>query len=123
MSWPPEGSAGRPGSWPGTNWSSRAALVFIDQMLPGVDTDVLRDELQERRVKIQTYQALSLVEKAIAAFRAAHGHLPARLDQLVPGQLPGLPADPSGGQLIYDPATGDVRSTVLGPRAPLRVTR
>jgi hypothetical protein len=106
-----------------TDEEYRAALAFLDQMLADADTEQLREELRERRVKILTYQVLSRVEKAIAAFREARGRLPARLSELVPGHLDAVPADPSGGQLRYDPATGEVRSTVVGPRAPLRVTR
>lgn len=101
----------------------RAALAFLDQMLEQSDTPELRQELLQRRVKIETYQALSALEKAVAAFRAERGRLPARLGELVPGHLGALPDDPAGGRLLYDPATGAVRSSVLGPRAPLRITR
>jgi hypothetical protein len=101
----------------------RAALTFLDHMLAEADTPELRDELQQRRVKIQVYQALSAVEKAVAAFRAARGRLPAALGELRPGYLAALPDDPSGGRILYDPATGAVRSSILGARAPLRVTR
>lgn len=106
-----------------TDSEYQAALTFLDQMQLEADTEELKAELQERRVKVQTFQALSEVEKAIAAFRAARGRLPLGLFELVPAQLAALPADPSGGRLLYDPATGVVESSVLGPRAPLRVTR
>jgi tetratricopeptide (TPR) repeat protein len=106
-----------------TDTEYQAALAFLDQMQAAADTEELKDELQQRRVKIETYQALSAVERAIVAFKEARGRLPAGLRELVPGQLAALPADPSGGRLLYDPATGEVRSSVLGPRAPLRVTR
>ena len=106
-----------------TDTEYRAALAFIDHMISEADTEELKAELEERRVKIQTWQAISEVEKAVAAFRTAHGRRPAALAELVPDPLPAVPADPSGGRLLYDPATGEVRSSTLGPRAPLRVTR
>jgi hypothetical protein len=106
-----------------TDEEYRAAISFLDQMLAETEMPEMREELEERRVRILTYQALSEVERAIAAFRARTGRLPARLAELVPGELPAVPPDPSGGQLLYDPATGAVKSAIVGPRAPLRVTR
>jgi hypothetical protein len=106
-----------------TDQEYQAAIAFLDHMQEQADTAELKAELQERRVKIETYQALSAVERAIVAFKEARGRLPAALRELVPAQLAALPADPSGGRILYDPATGEVRSSVLGPRAPLRVTR
>jgi tetratricopeptide (TPR) repeat protein len=100
-----------------------AAATFLVQMLGQTDMPELREELETRLVRIRTYQALSTLERAIGAFRARTGRLPGRLADLVPADLPSLPADPSGGRFEYDGATGAVRSSRLGPRAPLRVTR
>jgi hypothetical protein len=100
-----------------------AAIAFLDQMLAETDTPELQAELLDRRTRIRTFQVLATVERAIAAFRARTGRLPGLLAELVPVELAALPADPSGGLLLYDPFTGKVRSSVLGPRAPLRVTR
>lgn len=102
----------------------RAAAAFLEQMLAQPDTTPeLRAELEARRVRIRTYQVLADVERAVAAFRQRTGRLPVLLSQLVPEALPSLPLDPAGGEILYDPATGAVRSSVLGPRAPLRITR
>jgi tetratricopeptide (TPR) repeat protein len=100
----------------------RAALAFLDQMLSVTDDQDLRAEFTERRTKISTYQALSTLETAVADFTARHGKRPASLDELVPSELAQLPADPSGGRLVYDARTGEVRSTVIGPRAPLNIS-
>ncbi len=100
-----------------------AASTFLVQVLGQAETPEMRRELTERLVKVRTYQALSSLERAVASYRARTGRLPARLAELVPADLPDLPADPSGGRFEYDPATGAVHSTVIGPRAPLRVTR
>jgi tetratricopeptide (TPR) repeat protein len=101
----------------------RAALAFLDWSITQAEQPELKDELRARRTKVETYPALSAVEKALAAFEQAEGRRPRALAELVPRFLPALPADPSGGRLLYDPAAGTVKSTVLGPRAPLRVTR
>jgi tetratricopeptide (TPR) repeat protein len=100
-----------------------AAATFLVQALGQTDMPELREELEARLTRIRTYQALSTLERAIDAFRARTGRLPARLAELVPTDLAALPADPSGGRFEYDVPTGAVRSSRLGPRAPLRVTR
>jgi hypothetical protein len=100
----------------------RAAVVFLDQMLAETNTPELKEELRQRRTRVQTFQELAALERAIGTHRARTGRLPARLADLVPVELQAVPADPSGGRFLYDPATGAVKSSVLGPRAPLRVT-
>jgi hypothetical protein len=99
------------------------AAAFLVQMLGQTDMPELRTELETRLVRVRTFQALSRLERAVAAFRTRTGRWPARLGELVPAELPALPDDPSGGRFQYDAATGAVRSSTLGPRAPLRVTR
>jgi hypothetical protein len=100
-----------------------AAAAFLVQTLSETDLPAMRTELQSRLTQIRTYQALAALERALAAHRARFGRLPARLDELVPAELPSIPADPSGGRFEYDPVAGTVRSPAIGPRAPLRVTR
>jgi hypothetical protein len=101
----------------------QAAVAFLDQALSETDTPELKDELRERRTRILTYQVLATLERAVAAHRQRTGRLPAWLGELVPIDLAALPDDPSGGRLLYDAGTGQVQSSVIGPRAPLRVTR
>jgi hypothetical protein len=99
----------------------RAAVAFLDQMLAETDTPELKDELRQRRTRIRTFQELATLERAIEAHRVRTGRLPARLADLVPGDLGTLPVDPSGGRFLYDQATGAVRSSAVGLRAPLRI--
>jgi tetratricopeptide (TPR) repeat protein len=106
-----------------TDQEYATAIGFLDQMLGQTDMPEMREELLERRTRIRTFQALSTVERALAARKARTGRYPARLEDLVPGDLADLPDDPSGGRIQYDPVTGTVRSSVVGLRAPLRVTR
>lgn len=100
-----------------------AAAAFLVQMLEQTDLPMMRDELETRLVRIRTFQALATLERAIAAHRARTGRLPSRLGELVPVELAAIPADPSGGRFDYDATSGAVRSSKLGPRAPMRVTR
>ncbi len=102
----------------------RVAAEFLRESIAQADSDELRRELEQRLVKVTTYEVLSRVEKTVAAFRERHVRLPLALSELVAdGELAEIPRDPSGGILLYDPSTGAVRSSVLGARSPVRVTR
>jgi len=97
----------------------RVAAALLEETIPQTEEPVLRRDLEARLVRVRTYEALSAVEKALSRFRSERKRLPTRLGELVAeGYLPSVPADPSGGTLRYHPTTGDVESTVLGPRKP-----
>jgi hypothetical protein len=101
----------------------RTAADFVEEQLKLADTPFLREQLERRLVKVRTYEALSTLEKAIAAYEQRAGRKPATLAALVEaGLLDHLPADPSSGSFRYDPATGEVRSSNLGTRQPVRNT-
>ncbi len=101
----------------------RAAAEFIEESLKQAQTPELRRELERRLVKVRTYEVLGRVERAVAGFERQHGRKPFSLFELVTGGLLlGLPQDPASGRILYDPASGEVRSSVLGPRRPLRFT-
>ena len=102
----------------------QASISFLELSLQQAETPELREQLEQRMVKVRTYQVLSRVERAIEAFRARNLRPPLVLEELVwSGLLPRIPADPSGGTIEYDPWAGSVRSSALGPRDPLRVTQ
>jgi len=101
-----------------------AAIGFLEVSRQQAANPELRAQLDERLGKVLTYRELSRCERAIATFRARTGHLPFTLTELVlAGLLPALPTDASGGEIVYDPITGAVRSTTLGPRQPIRVAQ
>ena len=101
----------------------QSAISFLELSLPQAEPG-LREQLEARLVKVRTYQVLSRLERAIAAFRSRNLRLPLVLEELVwSGFLPGIPPDPSGGTIEYDEWTGAVRSSAIGPRQPLRVTQ
>jgi tetratricopeptide (TPR) repeat protein len=99
----------------------QSAIAFLELTLQQAETPELRKQLEGRLVKVRTYRELALCERAVAVFRARNGLPPFSLGQLVwQGLLPGLPTDPSGGRIVYDPASDTLRSTVLGERQPIR---
>ncbi len=98
-----------------------AASSFLDDAIEQAVDPALREQLEKRRVKVRTYQVLSHVEKALASFERRTGRRPMTLFELLSqGFLSELPRDPSGGEIEYDFVTGTVRSSVVGPRRPLR---
>jgi tetratricopeptide (TPR) repeat protein len=100
----------------------QVAETFLRESIAQTDQPELMDQLQQRLIKVQTYALLSRLEHAIAAFQKQQGHLPSSLSELALGSpLPQPLRDPAGGEIVYDPKTGEVRSSVLGPRRPLRV--
>jgi tetratricopeptide (TPR) repeat protein len=99
----------------------RTALAFLELSLQQTTTPEMREQLEGRLVKVRTYRELARCERAVAAFRARYGLPPFSLDQLVWHRLlPGVPKDPAGGRIVYDPASDAVRSTALGARQPIR---
>jgi tetratricopeptide (TPR) repeat protein len=102
----------------------RAAASFLEESIGQADTPEIRLQLRQRLAKVRTYEVLSRVEKAVAAFRMRFIRAPFVLEELVfHGFLPAIPADPAGGVLQYDPVSATVRSSALGVRSPFRSDR
>lgn len=100
------------------------ALGFLELSLQQESVPDQRAQLEQRIVKVRTYRELDRCERAVAAFRMRAGRRPWTLDEVAwIGLLPAVPADPSGGTLVYDPLSDTVRSTRIGARQPLRVDR
>jgi tetratricopeptide (TPR) repeat protein len=107
----------------GSEQEEQAAEQFLVESLRQVDTPELRNELQQRLVKVRTFALLGRLERARDQLTAAQGRRPASLAELARAAgLDPAPADPAGGRIEYDPGTGELQSSVLGPRKPLRVT-
>ena len=100
-----------------------SALTFLEQAERDAANDDLKAALEERRVKLATFMILSRVERALAAYQQAEGRRAPSLQALVPHHLAALPPDPSGGQLRYDPSTGEVSSSVIGKRIPFDASK
>jgi hypothetical protein len=92
-------------------------LAAIEQ----AESDDLREQLVKRLVRVRTFAALSRAEQARDRFERRFLRRPLSMGELVfHGLLPAIPADPSGGLIELDLRTGEVRSTLAGPRKPLR---
>lgn len=101
----------------------QAAIGFLEITRQQATNPEVRAEMEQRLMKVLTYRELSRSERAIAAFRARTGRLPFTLAEAVlAGLLPAVPDDPSGGEIVYDFATGGVRSTTIGSRQPVRAS-
>ena len=99
----------------------RTAAEFLRESISQADTPELREELKQRLTKVETYQAISAVERAVRSFRERYVRRPISVDELVQrGFLAAPPRDPSGGRILYDPVAGEARSTELGPRRPVQ---
>jgi hypothetical protein len=99
-----------------------SAEAILESAIAQAETPALRTQLEERVVKVSTYAALSRVERAVEEFERRFGRRPVILEELVAhGLLAAIPADPSGGRIVYDLSDARVRSTVSGPRVPTRV--
>jgi len=100
----------------------QVTATFLRESIAQADQPELKEDLQQRLVKVETYSLLSRLEHAIAAFLKQQGRPPTSLRELALGSPQPEPLrDPAGGEIVYDPKTGEVRSSVLGPRHPLRV--
>jgi hypothetical protein len=100
-----------------------AAIAFLEQAIRSADGPELEAQLEARLVKVRTYEVLSRAEKAVAAFQARWVRRPLALEELVAaGLLVEVPPDPAGGRILYDLASGKVRSSALGERRPVKHT-
>jgi hypothetical protein len=73
--------------------------------------------------EIAAEQLLQQVDAAIGRFSARTGAPPSDIPALVmAGDLPGLPADPLGGEIVIGP-TGRARSTAASVERPWRIAR
>jgi len=97
-----------------------AAVEILTSAIAQADRPALRAQLEERLMKVRTFEALSVVERAVSEFEKRFGRRPVVLEELVGhGILAEIPRDPSGGTIVYDLLEKRVRSTVLGPRVPI----
>jgi hypothetical protein len=107
-----------------TDEEYRTAIAFLEVNLQQATNPELRAELEQRLVKVRTYQELARCERAAATFERRVGRPPFTLLELVvDGYLPAVPVDPSGGEIVLDPIARTVRSTVLGARQPIRADK
>jgi hypothetical protein len=91
---------------------------MVEMFRDTTDDPEMRQVFEERAADIRLEQVLVKVDDAIAAFKKREGRMPATMSELVAkGDLPGLPPDPMGGYIGFDP---DGKSWSSNRRARLR---
>ena len=89
----------------------RRSLEHWSRIYEAADSDYVRDISWRHVHDLAIEVDVETLSSAVASYRAAHGRLPAALDDLVRAGLVGrIPADPDGRPYAYDPATGAVKS-------------
>ena len=110
-----------------------AAKLFVSAKSPQQAVELLAkvyeessDENVRKMVAIRLKESiverdLQILEEAILKYQVNHARQPERLEDLVgPWLLRDLPKEPFGGQYLYEPVTGVVRSSEVTER--MRVT-
>jgi tetratricopeptide (TPR) repeat protein len=84
------------------------AISYLSTMVRGAKNQAIKKTLGTR---LAALEAVRSIARARDAYRSATGRLPGSVEALVQsGQLPGVPADPYGGQFYLEP-DGAVKTT------------
>jgi len=110
-----------------------AAKLFVSAKSPQQAVELLAkvyeetsDENVRKMVEVRLKESiverdLQILEEAIRRYQVNYTHRPERLEDLVgPGLLRELPKEPFGGQYLYEPTVGVVRSSEVTER--MRIT-
>jgi len=98
----------------------QTTIAILEQMRDQATSKETREVIERSLRDAQAAWDMRALEETAARYRAAHGHLPASLDELVTaGLLRNVPPDRYGGTYELDPATGTVRSST--GRSPLEL--
>jgi tetratricopeptide (TPR) repeat protein len=113
-----------------------AAKLFVSAKSPQQAVELLAkvyeetsDENVRKMVEVRLKESiverdLQILEEAIRRYQLNYTHRLGRLEDLVgPGLLRELPKEPFGGQYLYEPATGVVRSSEVAERMRITVRR
>jgi len=87
------------------------------------------DERSRELIAIRLKEAiverdLHILEEARSRYHAKYSHEPFRIEDLVgPGLLVEVPREPFGGHYLYEPSTGNFRSSEVQERMRIPVRR
>ena len=88
------------------------AIGVIEELRKTVKDEASAERLDEQLKLAVLERDAQRLERAVARFREERGYPPLSLDELVSAGLVGsLPADPFGGQYVWDASAGEVRSS------------
>ena len=95
----------------------QAALDFLQGMYRRTNDERGKAALMRRIADVTVERDLRVLDLAVRQYRAAHGRLPAQLQDLVAGGiLDRIPEDPGGGAYELNATDGSVRSTRVRDR-------
>lgn len=93
------------------------ATMIAEQLANSVEDPEIKEALLRRAAETRTVRSVIRLEELVKRFADLRHHFPATLDELVSaGLLSALPVDELGGTFEYNPATGEVESSVLHDR-------
>lgn len=104
--------------------SPQQAVELLAKVYEETSDENVRKMLEIRLKESIVERDLQILEEAISRYQSNHLRRPERLENLVgPGLLQELPKEPHGGQYLYEPTTGTVRSSEVAERMRIPVRR
>lgn len=104
--------------------SPQQAVELLAKVYEETSDENVRKMLEIRLKESIVERDLQILEEAISRYQSNHSRRPERLENLVgPGLLQELPKEPHGGQYLYEPTTGTVRSSEVAERMRIPVRR
>jgi tetratricopeptide (TPR) repeat protein len=104
--------------------SPQQAVELLAKVYEESSDENVRKMLEIRLKETIVERDLQILEQAISLYQANHSHRPERLENLAgPGLLRELPKEPFGGQYLYEPTTGVVRSSEVAERMRIGARR
>jgi tetratricopeptide (TPR) repeat protein len=106
-----------------TGKSPQHAVDLLAKAYEEASDDNVRKMLEARLKESIVERDISILEEAVRQYQRAHARRPAQLGDLAEaGLLRRLPEEPFGGKYVYDPTTGEIRSSEAKERMRI-VTR
>jgi tetratricopeptide (TPR) repeat protein len=88
------------------------ALEFLYRVYEQAPNEKIREELKERMKEVIIERDIIFLEKAVKVYQERYKCLPEDLKDLVRGKIiQELPQEPFEGRYLYDPRTGEVKSS------------
>jgi hypothetical protein len=104
--------------------SPQQAVEFLAKVYEESTDENVRQLLEIRLKESIVERDILILEEAIGRYRDKHSRRPDHLQDLVrSGLLSTVPEEPFGGRYLYEPATGNVRSSEMKERMRIPVRR
>ncbi len=94
-----------------------AALEFLERMYQQIEDERLREGLVTRMKEVVAERDIRFLEERVRRYKARYGKPPAKLEDLVSGEIIlEIPPEPFGGSYKFDASDGTVTSSGLRER-------